>query len=327
MPKFPRNKEIKQKVSGDRDRTQEDKDRPVPYQFGGETVEAEDNDPELNDDVTKDENQPEPEATPEKKKSAGPLVLSPRLMFWGSLGLAVLLIWVFTLGILVGRGSIFQSKTFKRLEDRLVRSSDQGSHPVVEVTEETVDRPVAVLPEKPELTFYESLTQSHSPPKKVADGSRPPKAEKPGTEPGEHWPEKILKPVPPETKTTPSEASGAEVPSPTAAETGTKDKIRVTSDVATVQAETSAAPPPPRRSGENFSIQVAAADSLAQAEKMVAALKARGLDAYSYQVELEGRQYFRVRVGRYETREQAKAAMAELEAKGFKKMFISALTD
>jgi len=139
-------------------------------------------------------------------------------------------------------------------------------------------------------------------------------------------PEKILKQVPSETKVVTSETSGAEVPSPPAAETGTKEKLVVTSGVATVKTETSAAPPP-RRPGENFSIQVAAADSLAEAEKMAASLKARGLDAYYYQVELDGRKYFRVRIGRYETREQAKAAMAELEAKGFKNMFISALID
>jgi len=277
MPEFPRNKEKKHEISGDRGLNQEDKDTPVPYQFDGEAGEAADNDPELNADLNKSENRPDQEATPEKKKPAGPVVLSPRLMFWGGLGLAVLLIWVFTLGILVGRGSIFQSKTFKRLEDRLVRSSGQSSNTVVEVTEEPVDRPIAAPPEKPELTFYESLTQSHSGPKK-------------------------------------------------AAETGTKEKLVVTSGVATVKTETSAAPPP-RRPGENFSIQVAAADSLAEAEKMAASLKARGLDAYYYQVELDGRKYFRVRIGRYETREQAKAAMAELEAKGFKNMFISALID
>jgi|GEM_PF-1330366 len=318
MPEFPRDKK-----SGSGDLNLDKKEMPAPYCFDGEAEDWEDNGPELTADLTENENRPDPETASENKKVVKPVVLSPRLMFWGGLGLAVLLIWVFALGILVGRGSIFQSKAFKLLEDRLARNSDLRVSPVIELGEESVDGPVTAASEKPELTFYESLTQSYPRPEKVAVGPRKPKSEEPAAK--KPSPEKTLKPAPSETKATSSETSGPEVSSSTADETEAKDKPRVTTEAAAVNVENSAAPP--RRPGENFTIQVAAADSLAAAERMAAALKARGLDAYYYQVALEGRQYFRVRVGRYETRDQAKAALAELEAKGFKNMFISALTD
>jgi len=72
----------------------------------------------------------------------------------------------------------------------------------------------------------------------------------------------------------------------------------------------SAATPASHAKGR-FTLQVAAYSSRVDADRSVARLKQRGIDA---RVETAGK-YFRVRIGRYETRAAALAAQRELKAK------------
>lgn len=260
------------------------------------------------------------------KNDSGPensgrrFVLSRRLAFFLTMAVGILMVWVFILGILVGRGSIFQSTAFKDLEKRLAGSEPEKTSPLVEVTEE----PARPSPPKPKLTFYDSLAKSNVPPSRIK-----PKPVKPKPAP-------IKKKAPAAPAQTKDMAKKEAVPGPESREkavSGPKPqdrpgkKLIVTSGVRTVERKASAAPPPRRKQGENFSVQVAAAGSVAEAEKMVKKLRGKGYDAYYYQVELKGRTYFRVRIGRHKTRDQAQASLERLKTKGFKSMFVSELTD
>ena len=249
-------------------------------------------------------------------EARGRLVLSRRAVFLWSAALAFLMAWVFTLGVLVGRGSIFKSQAFKDLEERLaVSKTKDAAPPVVEVTEET--QPPRPAPSEPKLTFYGSLSETRPQPEK----SRPqfPQLKKRVVMP---------KPVAPkETPRAPPPAKPHALQAEVKPEAPGRPRLVVTSGVKTVEPEDSAAPPPRRAPNENFTIQVAAVPTAEQAAGTVRRLKAKGFDAYYYQVELKGRRYFRVRVGRFNTRAEAQALMGRLEAAGHKSMFVSALTD
>jgi DedD protein len=252
-------------------------------------------------------------------KEKPPLVLNRRSMFLWSAGLVFIMVWVFVLGVLVGRGTIFNTKPFQELEQRL---SDNGNGPVPKVVEERqpAPEPEPVVDEKSaKLTFYDSLSKSKPTPP-------PPQVKVPPPPPPKPAVIETPKPVTPmKSPNTESPETGASA-SVERRETTPTEPV-VTSGVKTVEPEKSKAPPPQRQSGENFTIQVAAAGTVEEADKIVARLRSKGLDAYHYEVELQGRQYFRIRVGRYKTKEEAVQVHDRLTAQGYKNMFISQLVD
>ena len=273
-----------------------------------------------------------------KKRPSGGIVLSRRALFLGTVALGILMIWVFTLGIMVGRGLIFQSQAFKQLQERLAGTESGPGNPMVEDGEPPTVVETPPEPPEPELTFYNSLTTeapgSPSPPANKTSGklTKPPEPEKKSLpaapketpEPGTSVEKPVIAPPPkvqpaPEVETQPAPVVSVETPAP--------GRVAVASGVRTVPVDNSQAPPPARKGGENFTIQVAAASTADRAERMVKSFRANGHDAYYYQVELEGRQYFRVRIGHFENRETAEAELKRLKDMGFKNMFISALTD
>ena len=246
--------------------------------------------------------------------SAGGLTLSRRGLSLSILGLACLLIWVFILGVLVGRGAIFDFPAFKRLESHLPEPGGDLPPPEVEVS------PPPGAEQNPEdapkLTFYEDLGRSRNK-KEVLDlppppPPRPAKPAQPEAAPAKPQPQ-------PEPQPEPRPEPGADTPA--------QRPVENPAGVKTVEAHKSDAPPPARRPGENFTVQVAAARTAPDADRAVARLKALGFDAYFYQVELKGRRYYRIRVGRFPEREQAQQELKKLEAKGYSQMFVSALID
>ncbi|MEW6261655.1 MAG: SPOR domain-containing protein [Thermodesulfobacteriota bacterium] len=89
--------------------------------------------------------------------------------------------------------------------------------------------------------------------------------------------------------------------------------------------ETSA--PPAKGAGDNFTVQIASVDTADGADVLIKKLQGHGFDAYYYVIELNNRRYYRIRVGRYQTRDQARATLDQITAKGYKNAYISNLTD
>ena len=252
--------------------------------------------------------------TSQSAKEAAPIVLSRRAASFWILGAGLLLVWVFVLGIIVGRGTIFQSSTFQELEKKLALQEQKKDAPLIETPDQPAQPDAGTT--EPELTFYQALsTPEPDPNRGLPDPPAPPRPERlQVSEEVQPRPEAPSEPMPRE-ETEPDVVAQ------------TPGNVVVTSGVKTVAQENSEAPPPQRKSGENFTIQVAAAKNIKDAEAAVKKLLAQGFDAYFYQVELKGRKYFRVRVGRYATVADAKIVMEKLAEKGHSNMFISALTD
>ena len=266
---------------------------------------------------------------------------------WG-LGILFLLVWVFALGVMVGRGTIFQNEFFKNIVAKLPGDQTQIQPPAVEVV---VDSPDGPAPEtgisESELTFYDTLPQVKS---ETMPGPEPEtEAESNGAE-AEEPPAAETKPPSPAAGHEPAGESASRSPNPNrAAGSPPEETSRVKREAAentSTRSNTEPARPapstgqsprtaPPARSdtprpttgGRNYTIQVAAAPNVAQAEKEAAQLRKQGYDAYYYQVEFKGRKYYRIRVGRFTTRDQAQNTLNNLNKTGRQGMFISDLSN
>lgn len=61
-------------------------------------------------------------------------------------------------------------------------------------------------------------------------------------------------------------------------------------------------PPPPIGSDREFTIQIASTGNQEKAEELIKSLVDQGYDAYYYMAEVEGKLYYRLRVGRFDNR-------------------------
>lgn len=290
-----------------------------------------------------------------------------QVVFLWSIGFIIILVWVFILGIIVGRGAIFNNHYFQELVDRITGVPPKRPVPIVELANEPMLKPPPATDVEPKLTFYDSLVKN---PTKEPQGAKQP--DKSSDSPKNKTSESVPKSkTPPESGSKPHESDRSKpVDLPTKSKTGdverpktvepatkpkapeptakaqpapasvpaseTNQKPRTKSDSASpakvsVEPNVSGDPAKPqapvRRPGENFAIQVVTTSASEEAAKVTASLKAKGFDAYYYLVEIGGKKQYRVRVGHYRTREEAKATLDKLSAAGQKNMFISALTD
>jgi cell division septation protein DedD len=71
-----------------------------------------------------------------------------------------------------------------------------------------------------------------------------------------------------------------------------------------------------------YTIQLASLELASQAEKLSKKLVNRGFPAYYYDVEIKGKTYYRVRCGRFGTRKEAAAFVKKLEAEAGVKGFV-----
>lgn len=248
-----------------------------------------------------------------KNKQSDQFVFSRRaILLWG-MSFMVVAIWIFVLGVLAGRGLIFQSQTFKNIEKR-IGEFRSNNLPAVTVEPDQEEGAASV----PKLTFYKSLSTGRIQDdlisiKKPESASLPSKQKKKttATVSSEHEspPEKTL-------------LRKKEIESST--------RLVAKMEMPAVQSlprGTSLAQPPARVEGENYTVQVAALKDFERAEKLVASLERQGYPAYFYRVRDESRQYFRVRVGRYKTRREAQSALVKLRRIGHEGIFISRLTN
>ena len=234
-------------------------------------------------------------------------------LLW-TLLVTVLILWAFVVGVLIGQGTFFRRQTYNELEQRLAAersSSGQTAQPSTSGTQtgtqtetpsgtqsgtqsetqtgtQTTSPPVTKKPTKPQTLAREIQEAVQSVEKDIVEVLDPSKVEPPLEQKPEPAPEPEPEPQP--------APKPAEPPKP-----------------------------PPPAHGENFTVQVAATATAAEAEESVKELKNKGFDAYYYHVSIRGRSYFRVRVGRYQTRKEAQETVDKLHTDGYRDMFISEL--
>ena len=243
----------------------------------------------------------EPPAPPKKPpQKIGVLTLTRGAAFLCAVGLVFLIVWVFVLGILVGRGAIFQNEAFRKMQEKLLDNKVNEFAQALEVTEENPPAKARPVPVKTELTFFEDLTKSKTAPEEKA--GRPPN---------------------PPPKTIPPKKESPAKPEPPAVPLKLQDPGASAKSAAKAKDATA----PERNPGEKFTVQVAAARTLDEAGMMIDRLKKQGFEAYYYKYVSNNTTYYRIRVGRLKSRAEAQAMLERLTEKGSKNMFLSTLVD
>ncbi|MFH1137884.1 MAG: SPOR domain-containing protein [Pseudomonadota bacterium] len=228
------------------------------------------------------------------------------------IGLTFLIVWVFILGILVGRGTIFQTEAFQQLEDKLLDKNVDEFAQALEITEEKDRAQPPAASDKTALTFFEDLTKTK---KESEPRVEPPDAPLKQPPLKKDAAAKPQSPAPAFKLQEPVAAPKTAAPKPVAAVKSADAKTKKTLE------------PPERNPGENFTVQVAAARTLEEADRMIGRLNKQGFDAYYYQYVSNNKKYYRIRVGRYKTRADAQVALDRLTEKGYGNMFLSSLGD
>jgi cell division protein FtsN len=214
--------------------------------------------------------------SPSKKARYQIELSSMSLVFW--VVCAVFFMgWIFVLGVLVGRGFLPGANTaiadlkaqVAKLQEMVGRTKrvDQKSQP-----KEDIDS---------KLGFYDKLES------KKEDRKKP-------------FPE--LPPEPPKSGKAgkPSDMNLAEVKADIAKNAASEKKVK--------EAVPDPAKPAEKVSGPfRYVVQVAALDDKSKAEDMVRKLSAGGVDAYLQETVVKGRTFYRVRCGKFPTKEEASA--------------------
>lgn len=211
-------------------------------------------------------------------------VAKPRIAWGRYLLLFFVAAWMFILGVLVGRGTAPVHFDTQALQKELADLRDA----MMQKERESVEKAIRGETEKAPLEFYEAL-----------------KTDEPDTA--------VQIPVPQEPKgetTAPASVIAAENPRH-------KARATVMAKPATAAVKPASAPRPvpqqPAPPTGMLTIQVASMKDGAAADRIVANLKKEGYPAYLSRIVIPDKGlWFRVRVGRYQNREQAAADMGRL---------------
>jgi cell division septation protein DedD len=244
----------------------------------------------------------------EKAKSKSPPRNRNRRIAWGRYAAIVLIAaWMFGLGVLVGRGTApvkFDiQKLTRELEDLIAADVKKQLEPVQLDTAETKT--------KTELEFYEELKKSGP----IAPGPPPRNVSR---QPKEHQPS--------DSASHEEDAPPLERKAPTASTTAKKS---VTKPVGQSEGgdprPANAAADRPLGNTRDVTIQAASLKDLAEADAMVRKLKARGYSAYKTIALVPGKGiWFRIRVGRYSSRDAAGDVARKLKKEGYRPILIKA---
>jgi cell division septation protein DedD len=207
-------------------------------------------------------------------------------LFW-CIFLFFLLIWVFVLGILVGRGFFPGSlTTISDLKSQIKTLQDMGSH------KETYDSTASKETDNnPKLAFYDKLTSKKD-------------------EIKNNWkPETKV-----DTSTSEKEKSSLENES---AQKPVKDEN------ALIKALEKKEEYKPSTAQDLYTVQIASIGDKEKAGKMIKDLNDQGYDAYFYEVDVKGNRYYRIRCGKFSSREEALNYSQRLEKEAGLKGFVS----
>lgn len=191
--------------------------------------------------------------------------MSSLSIFFWGFCLCFLLAWVFVLGVLVGRGFLPSGATLADLRTQVGKLVPHGKVSSQEQPKVGTD---------PKLEFFDTLSS-----KKEEVKKRAPAEEKKKTE------EKRKVEVPAK-------------PQPERKEPAAPQAIRTAEKPAAEKT-------PVNGAGGLYTVQLASLEDKGKAEGLVRRLKEKGFDAYSYEVKVQGKVFYRIRSGRFKTREEA----------------------
>ncbi len=229
-----------------------------------------------------------------KARSASIQISRKGMLVWIGLFLFVA-VWMFVLGIMVGRGIAPVDLEKDKLGQELAALKAK----MLQQEQAKVEKQVSGQGgEKPQLGFYEALKDSKGEKRYKAPAVPKPKpkpAPKPASKPTSKprpEPKAVVKKAP-----APKPAAET-VSKPAAKKASSTDKGR-------------------------FAIQVAAVKDAQRAAQLVAQLRKKGYRAYQIRSEVAGKGvWYRVRVGAYETRNAAGATLGKLKADRYAGMII-----
>lgn len=191
--------------------------------------------------------------------------MSSLSLFFWGFCLCFLLAWVFVLGVLVGRG--FLPGAVNTISDlRGQISRLQGL-----VSHNKIPNGEAQKAENdPKLAFYDKLSSKKEEVKKKNPHEAKPKPEV-------------------SSKGSVEQKEQASTPAAKATEKSNSTNVKSTNN----------------GNGVFYTVQLASLEDRTKAQGMIGRLKERGFDAYYNEVRIEGRTHYRVRCGRFKTREEA----------------------
>lgn len=228
-----------------------------------------------------------------KGNEAGLYYLNKAQLLLVTVGFAVTCILVFLLGIVIGQG-IEERKLLKQ-EEPLVKVPIQPPSPSAKAGQEAPAK-------DDQLTFYDTLGKGAS--AKDAPVDKPVKI-KPASE------------APPAAEAKAAKAAPVEVPPPAkeikTAKVASADTPAAQKEVAPEKADTAAKSP--EDAPRDWTVQVNAFPEERSAQRLADRLKQKGYDAYVTTATINGRDWYRVRVGHYPTRAQAKQFLEQIQAK------------
>ena len=234
-----------------------------------------------------------------KKAKKYQLEFSLGTMFFWCLGLFFLLAWIFVLGILVGKGMLSHRMENLSVQEKQPAGPHQAKRGQTSPASDTIMRDMMGLEEKkPEFTFYKELTS-----KKEAAAKKVKKDIKKKRD--DH---RVAKKE--EAKTPKISLSGKTLPKKSRA--GTRQEARKEQDKPVTEKDE---PVRDVASTGDYTVQVASLSSEIEAMKMANSLTADGYNAYYLKSIINGKEYYRVRCGRFKDRNHAERLKSKLAQK------------
>lgn len=211
-----------------------------------------------------------------------PITLKGKLVWIGLL--LFVAVWMFVLGIMVGRGTAPIPQLNRTIEQKLAQLKAGRSDKAQSDPEITAEKKLSIP--MTELKFYEELKET-KPIHQRKPLSPSPLAKKTTPKP--------VSDDPPPAKISPSPSAPAK--KPPKPQTGT-DRV---------------AQPSQPTGKDRFTIQVAAVKSSSNAEKLVLDLRRKGFEAYQIRSQSQdGKTWYRVRVGAFQYRSEAQSTLTRL---------------
>jgi len=218
----------------------------------------------------------------------------------------ILCVWMFVIGLLVGRGTAPVKFDIDGLQTKLEISRQDFKN-----KQTGRDRGGSeIVKDKTKLDFYEALPEDRDDTK--IDEKKPAQV--------------ISKKVEPLPAKKPLKTTGATAPR--------KSALKKTSDAISRPAKKAAPEPPARQpiaskseakpSAKVYTVQVAALKAANDADRLVAQLKKKGYPAYRIMSKVPGKGiWFRVRVGQYNRKADARAVQQKLVKAGMKPIVVA----
>jgi cell division septation protein DedD len=222
---------------------------------------------------------------PSKKGKYQLELSSMSLVFW-VVCLVFVMGWIFVLGVLVGRGFLPANAAINDLKAQVTKLQE-----MVARNKRADQKPQAKEDIDSKLGFYDKLES------KKEDKKKP-------------FPELPPEPAKSEKPVKPADTTLAEVKADIAKKDASAKKPEAAKQAGPEKKAKETLPEPvktadPASGPFRYVIQIAALDEKAKAEDMIRKLSGRGVDAYLQETVVKGKTFYRVRCGKFTTKEEA----------------------